>query len=38
MRGEVAVITTTYTVAQSPSMGTWETLQMMIRRAEVGTW
>jgi hypothetical protein len=30
------VITTTETVAESPAMGTWETLRMMRRRAEVG--
>jgi hypothetical protein len=28
-------ITTTYMVAQSPSLGTWETLSMMLRRAEL---
>jgi hypothetical protein len=31
-------ITTTYMVAQSPSLGTWETLSMMRRRAELRSW
>jgi hypothetical protein len=32
------IITTTYRVAQSPSLGTWETLSMMLRRAELRSW
>ncbi len=31
-------ITTTYVISWSPSSGTWEALQVMGRRAEVGGW